>query len=443
MPLFMADARPPSGHWHERVVAGLVTGAAFALPAFSLGLPSGYSWGALMLVLAGFVALLSGGARTCWQLSHWRWFSIAVALMGLVWLLRIDIDWGQPLTIEAFGRIAKYALALIAIAAVCRKPPPIGWLKLGCWTGAWFAGLTAAWQIHVQGMERASGYTNAIQFGDIAVLLTVWSLLWWRHADGVAAKLYAAGAIVAGAYAALASGTRGGWIIAPVLLLLVWLISAPREPSSQKLPISGHSRWSYRASVLMMMLAFASVTWTKREYIIQRFSDAYLEFSHYQKRETSDTSVGTRLALWSQAWTLGHQRPWIGWSETGYKREKQRLTAAGASPSHLNAYGHAHNEWLDLWAKGGIVGVTTLAIFYATPLIIYIRARRTERKPHGRYNAPSVNGTVTACGIVLIIGFIGFGMTQVLFAHNSGNMFYLFMNVLLIGAAAQTKSNKK
>lgn len=92
MPLFMADARPPSGHWHERFVAGLVTGAAFALPAFSLGLPSGYSWGALMLVLAGFVALFSGGARTCWQLSHWRWFSIAVALMGLVWLLRIDID---------------------------------------------------------------------------------------------------------------------------------------------------------------------------------------------------------------------------------------------------------------------------------------------------------------------------------------------------------------
>jgi len=190
------------------------------------------------------------------------------------------------------------------------------------------------------------------------------------------------------------------------------------------------------------MLAFASVTWTKRDYIIQRYGDAYLEFSRYQKRETSETSVGTRLALWSQAWILGQQRPWFGWSETGYKSEKQRLAAAGVYPSHLDAYGHAHNEWLDLWAKGGIVGVTSLAFFYTTPLIIYIRARRTERRLHGRHNTPSVNGIVTTCGIVLIIGFIGFGMTQVLFAHNSGNMFYLFMNVLLIGATAQTKSIK-
>jgi O-antigen ligase len=438
----MTHARASSGQWNERVIAGLVTGAAFALPAFSLGLPSGYSWGALMLVLAGVIALFSGGARTCWAQSHWRWFSIAVALMGLVWLLRIDIDWGQPLNIDAFGRIAKYALALIAVTAVCRVPPSMDWLKLGCWTGAWFAGLTAAWQIHVQGLERASGYTNAIQFGDIAVLLAVWSWLWWRHADGVVAKLFASGAIVAGAYAALASGTRGGWIVAPVLIFLVWLISAPRRPSSQKMLTSGYSRWSYRASVLLMILVFASVTWTKRDYIIQRFSDAYLEFSQYQKRETSDTSVGTRLALWSQAWILGQQRPWIGWSETGYKSEKQRLAADGVYPAHLDAFGHAHNEWLDLWAKGGIVGVTTLAIFYATPLIIYVRARRSERKLHERYNAPPDSGTTTACGIVLIIGFIGFGMTQVLFAHNSGNIFYLFMNVLWIGAAVQARDNK-
>lgn len=431
MPLFMADARPPSGHWHERFVAGLVTGAAFALPAFSLGLPSGYSWGALMLVLAGFVALFSGGARTCWQLSHWRWFSIAVALMGLVWLLRIDIDWGRPLTIEAFGRIAKYALALIAIAAVCRKPPPIGWLKLGCWTGAWFAGLTAAWQIHVQGMERASGYTNAIQFGDIAVLLAVWSLLWWRNADGVAAKLFAGGAIVAGAYAALASGTRGGWIVAPVLLMLAWLLDGSRRRS---LPSLNKQTWFLWGFAGIASLIAAGVISHHTPQWGARLAQIPLEWSLFREGGVSETSIGHRLAHWQLAWDMGWDRPMLGWSEAGYDREKQYRVILGEAPPVVLRFGHAHHEWLDLWAKGGLAGVGALALFFGIPLLIYIHSLRQNATSTGHESGELC--TAAVCGAVLVLGFFGFGMTQVLFAHNSGNMMYLFMNLLWMGATA-------
>ena len=37
-------------------------------------------------------------------------------------------------------------------------------------------------------------------------------------------------------------------------------------------------------------------------------------------------------------------------------------------------------------------------------------------------------------GVALVIAYMGFGLTQVFFSHNSGNLFYLFMLALLHGA---------
>jgi O-antigen ligase len=34
------------------------------------------------------------------------------------------------------------------------------------------------------------------------------------------------------------------------------------------------------------------------------------------------------------------------------------------------------------------------------------------------------------CGLVMVVGYLGFGMTQVVFAHNSTSMVYLFMNLI-------------
>ena len=41
---------------------------------------------------------------------------------------------------------------------------------------------------------------------------------------------------------------------------------------------------------------------------------------------------------------------------------------------------------------------------------------------------------VALCGLVTVVGFVGFGMTQVMFAHNNANMVYLFMNLLWLAA---------
>ncbi|MFN3592116.1 MAG: hypothetical protein ACK4TG_08000, partial [Thermaurantiacus sp.] len=47
------------------------------------------------------------------------------------------------------------------------------WTLRGCWVGAWLAAAVAGWQVHALGLERAHGDTNAIQFGNVAVLLAL------------------------------------------------------------------------------------------------------------------------------------------------------------------------------------------------------------------------------------------------------------------------------
>ena len=48
--------------WH----ASVLSLAVFLIPAFSLALPTGYSWGAALLVLLGLLAMVLAGALRQW-----------------------------------------------------------------------------------------------------------------------------------------------------------------------------------------------------------------------------------------------------------------------------------------------------------------------------------------------------------------------------------------
>ncbi len=99
-------------------------------------------------------------------------------------------------------------------------------------------------------------------------------------------------------------------------------------------------------------------------------------------------------------------------------------------------FNHAHNEWLDMFAKRGLLGVCGLVMFYAVPgFLCGRRLRRGGREPlenaaaesHG-YDGQAVadeRHAAALCGLVTVLGYLGFGMTQVMFAHNNGNLMYL------------------
>lgn len=412
---------PSSSPWIQR----LVTTGAFLLPALSLVAPSGYSWGALALVISGLLSARSvlGRDSPHWPAS-WRWLLGSIAMMGLVWLLRLDLEWHAPSSGD-FDRFGKYLLALVAALALMRTAPSLTWTLRGSWVGAWLAAGIAGWQVWGLGLERAQGHTNAIQFGNLAALLALWSALAALRAQARWERWIAAGAVLAGSVASLLSGTRGGWWVLGALLALLLVAWWRGKLPCSTAPVPARTSTRRRAAVLValgLLAAGGVVGWGTAPRIDQRLQELRQDLQAYRQGD-AETSVGQRLAHWRLAWRMGLERPWLGWGEAGYEQRKREWVEAGTVPPVVLRFGHAHHEALDLWAKAGLTGLMALLLFYGAPACLYWRHRQPDHPDDDRPWA-------AWAGLSLVLGYAGFGMTQVMFAHNSGNMVYLFMTLV-------------
>ena len=132
------------------------------------------------------------------------------------------------------------------------------------------------------------------------------------------------------------------------------------------------------------------------------------------------------------AWSMVQQRPWLGWGRSGYEQEKARRVATGQVQPSVLQYHHAHNELLDLWVKRGLPGLFALGLFYGVPLALFWPHPRRVLDAAGRLDRTAL--ALCLVGILLPLSYFAFGWTQVFLAHNSGNMFYLFMCPLVYAA---------
>ena len=412
--------------WHGR----LLDAGAFALLALALVLPSGYSIGALMLLAAGLLrwpqfwrAWREGRVR----LGSMGVWAAAIAAMGLAWSMHIA-DGGEIVwTTLGVDRCLKYALVLLALPAFFGLRPSVAALRWGCWLGAVGAGLLALWQALAQGLERAVGHTNAIQFGNIALLLGAWSAAWVLHARHSGAPLaqraFGWTAAAFGLAASVASGSRGGWLALPLLALMLALLA-----------VALRARPVRRAAPALLAATAASLLLLALPPVQERTALALLEWQQAADAPTAaNTSVGLRRAFWNFAWELGHEHPLVGAGQLGYERAQEDAVEQGRVPVLAVEFNHAHNEWLDMWAKRGLLGCVALALFYGVPAVLL--RRRWQQALRG---APpdAEHAAAALCGLMAVAGYLVFGMTQVMFAHNNGNMFYLFGVSLWLAASA-------
>src|SRR5450830_283596 len=103
----------------EVMARHVCTLAAFLLPALSLCLPSGYSWGAGLLLLAA----LATAPRWWRQPLHWpraRWLVAVLLFVGIDWLIDALISQGSWRSLD---KPLKYFLALPCLFFALRFPP--------------------------------------------------------------------------------------------------------------------------------------------------------------------------------------------------------------------------------------------------------------------------------------------------------------------------------
>ena len=414
----------------ESVLRGLASAAAFMVPGLALWLPSGYSYGAALLLLAAVV-----GApwwwRACKVSRESGWLVLSIVVMGFVWLLDSSDGawrWG------ALDRPSKYLLALPCLFFLLAYAPNPRWLWTGITLGALGSGGIALYQIGVLHLPRAAGYTNAIQYGNLCVLLALMCLvLLATRPPGVQTwhRLVMAVGVVLGLVGSVLSQSRGGWVALALILPALALVLRP------------YIGWrQFAAGTAALLCALSVLVFVQRHGLEERLDMAVTEAQQFEQKGDAVSSVGQRLAHWQLAWDMGLARPLLGWGKSGYDAEKQRQVNAGQAHPFLLEFAHVHNEVLDLFAKHGLLGVLALLLFYGVPLALFWPTR-------ARVMVPATNGGMqldrTALALHLVgwtvpVAYIAFGLTQVFFAHNSGNVFYLFM-VMLVHSCLQARQH--
>lgn len=262
-----------------------------------------------------------------------------------------------------------------------------------------------------------------IPFSQMAQLLGFFSILsiGYEERNSLLSKLRVGLKLlvgVAGIYGAYLSQTRGAWIAIPVFLIITILVLGRRVSKSKLLAL-------FAVAVVLLGLLFGSTN-----LVQQRIAEAAQNLIQYQSSNDLNTSVGVRLQLWSASWLVYTEHPLVG---VGHERfgaamgdlERRKIITAAARTQP-----HSHNEILYNMATLGSFGLLGILCLYLVPGFYFWRdARSTDREVR----------TTAGIGLLLVCGFVVFGLTDVMFIWGTSDNFYSIFAAILFALIIKRK----
>lgn len=303
---------------------------------------------------------------------------------------------------------------LVCIGFVVYFRPAIHGLWLGICTGAIASGAYATVERLVYGVDRAVGATHhAITFGDLALALGVMSLCAISEFRKTRLALLPVAGLLCGLLASVLSGSRGGWV-ALILLPL------PLLRYGQAI----HGRRIAHALVLIAALCVA-IYFLPMSGVAVRMAEAGADMRLYFTHADPNSSVGARLELWKASWMMFSEHPWIGVGRDRFFDTLQVFVQQGKlQPSPALVYSSSHNDVLNFLATGGLLDTSFLLLMYGGPMFFFLSILKKNDGEHR---------TTALAGLVLVLCFIGFGFTDVMFWLMQPKVFYGMMVCTLIG----------
>lgn len=354
------------------------------------------------------------------HLTEIRWVLIAfAAVLAVAALLGALHGAGRLRDIEKpFRMLAAVTVTLTVLA--CRPSRKALWWGLiaGALSGCAFI----AYQRWGLGLDRPGGLINSITFGDIMLCMGLMCLAATLDYAGRSAVWPALGAL-AGLAGSVATGTRGGWIALGLAALL--------------LVRYGHvlrGRWR-KALALLALALMVGTYFIPQTGVRQRIDEGISDVQQYVNGGPSYTSVGIRLELWRSALQLIALHPLTGAGIPTVRAELAQLVADGRAHPYVLDFDHFHNDMLQVTVYGGVAGLLAWASTLVMPFLFFRRQLRRGRDEH--LNAPAL------AGMLLVLSYFSFGLTEVIFWSVRANMFYAMMLFLLAGLCLNAKEEAR
>jgi len=393
--------------------AAVSSTATFLFGSIALIAPTGYSWGPVLLVLGAALTYLWPNHRP--SFPGREYIALAAILLLFFIAAATEVLW-HGLDPRAFDRPSRFIFALFVIPVLAHYPPKARYLWLGFAVGAVGAGGWAIHQVFFEGMSRAQGETQTIQFGNIAMLMGLISLvgfLWFQQLSrpNNFFKILMLAGFAGGITASFLSGSRGGWLALPVGLVLTLYAYKFQLSAARSIGL-----------IALSIAVIAALSIAPDTGVQKRLDRVFYETKEYFTEADATTSIGARLEMWKVAAKLGYQRPFLGWGSIQVEIEKVKLAETGRIDSAILQYSHAHNDFLDSWQKRGLLGLGALIALYFVPLFFFMK-KLTEGRPKTR--------PMALAGALMCTSYIIFSLSQAFFEHNSGVMVYAFLLVTL------------
>jgi O-antigen ligase len=150
--------------------------------------------------------------------------------------------------------------------------------------------------------------------------------------------------------------------------------------------------------------------------VSERVGEALENVDQYDEG-TRSNSFGVRVAMWRTGFQLFSEKPLLGWGEGRLQARRDEWVAAWDLPPAVSKYDQLHSDLIDTVARRGVIGLASLLMLYGVPLILFTRVFR------GRPEA--TRRALAVAGLVVVVAFIGFGLTQSMLRDARGLAGYL------------------
>lgn len=396
----------------------LQTGAFISsvTPFFMMTIPGGGSICFFLLLGLSVAFLIQNKKRPdLYVYKNYPWFLIGLVAWSLLIAVQMLVmgSWSGR-TIEV---ILRFLSGIVIFAFLAEAPSfylkKIEWgIVVAAMSSLTYALLTTS----IYQSQRAYNFFMCpIMFGNISLLLGFWSLisLYWDSNPSLFKKSVKLLAFFAGIYTSILSGSRGGWLAIPLLIILLFNFLKTYYYLNKN-----HKRLFFTGCIL---LGFASIN-----PIATRLN----QISSLYTTQCGDSSVEQRLEMWKAAFLIFKENPVFGIGKGNFQQSIKKLADQDIVSKLVEEYKHAHNEILFMMAEFGSLGLIALLLFYCGSTIYFYKYRQ---------NDDLIIKASAYMGLMLSSGYIIFGFTEVIFDRVKEIGFFVTMVSLFLALIASRK----
>jgi len=296
-------------------------------------------------------------------------------------------------------------------------------LWYGVAAGAAVAGVYAiVFSVWLSPGSRVTASYHAIAFGDLATVLAFMSLVGLRFFQQRHAAFFLIPimAFVLGTVASILSETRGAWVAVPAFLIIILFHWRRYLNPLQLISIC-----------ILIFLIFLSVYKMPGSRIASRVQLVYEGVKNYtydgEVNKRSATAEAERIEGWLAAWEIYKEHPVLGAGPGSFKPKVLKMIAEGKRSQIISRYSQPHSVYLSVMADCGTFGILALLAIFIVPL--WATVSGIKRSEGG--------AAVGYAGLILIVGFMHFGLTETIFGRNINISFYIIMLAVVMSITAE------